>query len=169
MQLNKGLSIMVQNTTSAVDAVQCLTGCTLGNQRLVVQDFGKHNYTFISHHSNRAAELKMKDICYPDQESFHALEKTLAKQKGTVQQVARLQAMLDEWVKWLLAMEDCDVFEVRETSHLPPQAEMSSKYLVCGLCQDPVLVSRAVKLHGHFVCFPCAQWAQESHSDIVWH
>ena len=165
--MHRGLSVEVQNATSAVDAVQCLTGCTLGNQRLVVQDFGKH--IFIAQYTKGAAELKMKDICNSDQESFHALEKTLAKRKGTVQQVARLQAMLNEWVKWLLAMEDSDVFEVKETFHLPPQVETSSNYLICSLCQDPVLFSRAIKLHSHAVCFPCTQWAKDTPEHVVWH
>jgi formylmethanofuran dehydrogenase subunit E len=41
------LRAMVENNTSAVDAIQQLTGCTPGNLRLMVRDEGKHVYIFL--------------------------------------------------------------------------------------------------------------------------
>lgn len=166
--LQKGLSVVAQNTTSAVDAIQCLTGCTLGNQRLVVRDHGKHTYTFISHQNSRAVEMRLKDISYPDQEIFLALEQTLQKQRGTLYQIARMQVMLDEWIEWLLSMEEEDIFRAREACQIPPHPESFSKYVSCPLCHDPVLASRTVELHGHSVCLSCAQW-NDTPQDVIWH
>jgi formylmethanofuran dehydrogenase subunit E len=41
------LRAIVENTTSAVDAVQRLTGCTVANRRLRLYDYGRHVYTFV--------------------------------------------------------------------------------------------------------------------------
>ncbi|PIU23820.1 MAG: formylmethanofuran dehydrogenase, partial [Chloroflexi bacterium CG08_land_8_20_14_0_20_45_12] len=37
--LDGGLIVIAENTTNAIDAIQCLSGCTLGNQRLKIHDF----------------------------------------------------------------------------------------------------------------------------------
>ena len=41
------ISIIAENSTSALDAIQIILGLTIGNQRLQIMDFGKHNYTII--------------------------------------------------------------------------------------------------------------------------
>jgi len=164
-----GLSIIVQNATSAVDAIQCLTGCTLGNQRLIIQDYGKHNYTFISHTTNRATEVRLRNISYPDQENFHELEKTLKTQKGTVHQIAKLRIMLDDWIKWLLSLADETVFHSSESCRLPPSPETFCHYSTCPLCGEPVLDSRTVDFQDQSVCLPCAHWNHQIQKNVTWH
>lgn len=40
---DRSFSLIAENSTSAIDAIQVLLGITIGNQRLKVMDFGKHN------------------------------------------------------------------------------------------------------------------------------
>lgn len=162
------LSIIAQNDTSAVDAIQCLTGCTLGNQRLIIHDHGKHNYTFISRQTHRAAEVRLRNIQYPEHESFCALEKSLENQRGTVHQIARLRVMLDDWIKWLLSLEDEAVFQYRISCRIPPGTESSSRYTSCPVCGDPVLESKTVHHHGQNLCLPCAHWSHYTPREVTW-
>lgn len=61
-EIQSNFFVIAHNQTSALDAIQYLTGCTLGNQRLVVNDWGKHRYQFISGATGRAVDVRMKPV-----------------------------------------------------------------------------------------------------------
>ena len=63
-----GLSIIAENSTSALDAIQIILGATVGNQRLKIMDFGKHNYTFIDKNGRTGLRLSMRPRFYGDEE-----------------------------------------------------------------------------------------------------
>ncbi|MBM4036552.1 MAG: formylmethanofuran dehydrogenase [Planctomycetes bacterium] len=54
------LVAIVENDSCAVDAVQVLTGCTLGKGNLHFRDYGKHVYTFALRPSGRAVRVSRK-------------------------------------------------------------------------------------------------------------
>jgi hypothetical protein len=56
-ELDRGLTIIAENCTSALDAIQNMLGATIGNQRLQVMDFGKHNYTVTGNHGRSGFRL----------------------------------------------------------------------------------------------------------------
>ena len=167
-ELTQGLSVIAQNRTSALDAIQHLTGCTFGNQRLVVEDFGKHRYMFILNSSNRALEIAMKPIHFQYESAYFELEKKVSRNGGTIQEVSRLQGLINAWVHWLTSMEDRDLFSVTETRREPPSAEACSKYLRCTQCGDLVQASRARTLGTATVCRPCARLMMHM-SQGTWH
>jgi len=54
------LVAIVENDSCAVDAVQVVTGCTLGKGNLIFRDYGKHVYTFAVRPSGRAVRVSRK-------------------------------------------------------------------------------------------------------------
>ena len=56
-------------STSALDAIQVLLGATVGNRRLAVMDFGKHNYTVFSRPVNRGWRLRRRVLRFGDEEA----------------------------------------------------------------------------------------------------
>jgi len=155
--LSHGLFVIAQNQTSALDAIQHLTGCTIGNQRLVVEDCGKHRYTFVITSSGRALEITMKPIHFQYESAYFKLEKKVSQNGGTIHEVSRLQGLVNAWVHWLTSMEDRDLFSVTETRRKPPPVEVCSRYLRCTHCGDLVQASRARTLGTASVCRPCAR------------
>ena len=57
--LGGGLSIIAENCTSALDSIQILLGASVGNQRLQILDFGKHNYTWLT----RSTDAVIITVC----------------------------------------------------------------------------------------------------------
>jgi len=166
--MTQGLSVIAQNRTSALDAIQHLTGCTFGNQRLVVEDFGKHRYTFIPNSSGRALEITMKPIHFQYESVYFELEKKVSRNGGTIREVSRLQGLINAWVHWLTSLEDWDLFTVTETRRKPPPVEVCSKYLLCTQCGDLVQASKARALGSTTVCQPCARLMMHM-SQGTWH
>ena len=47
----KNYQSIVENDSCSVDAIQVVTGCTMGKGNLIFKDYGKHVYTFINRDS----------------------------------------------------------------------------------------------------------------------
>ena len=54
---DEDLVCIVENDACGVDAIQLVAGCSVGKGNLILQDFGKHAYTFIDRKYNRAIRL----------------------------------------------------------------------------------------------------------------
>ena len=155
-ELQSNLCVVAHNQTSALDVIQCLTGCTLGNQRLVVQDFGKHRYQFISGATGRAVDVRMKPVHFHLEGAYFDLEDKVQQQGGTLYEVARMQGIIGQWVQWLTSMPAEALFSVEERCCELPALEVSSRYVQCIQCGDLVQQSKAVRLGGGLMCVSCA-------------
>ena len=88
---NEELLAIVESKTCAVDAIQCLTGCTFGRDNFVFVDRGNEVYTMALRPSGRAVRM------------------TLRPQS----QAPRQAQEHDQWVNWLLAAPAEEVFDIR--------------------------------------------------------
>lgn len=152
-----GFSIISENTTSALDAIQVLLGTTIGNQRLLVMDFGKHNYTLLSHSLHRGWRLRQKKIYYEDQASYVDYEKKISANEATLEEVLSFQKLLDRRVQHILTLPPEMLFTIEEIQHDHPLAESTSLYVQCDRCGEQVLASRSVQKDNETLCLPCLQ------------
>ncbi len=154
-EINGGLTVIAENTTSALDAIQWITGCTLGNQRLVIYDFGKHKYTFMMNRNNFAIKLSLKEQHFGDEKKYLFLGEKIIKGEATLEDVAQFQRLLDSRVRTLISVKPDELFEIEETRGNLPQAEAPTVFLRCFYCKDLVLKSKLLDLKGVLVCKPC--------------
>src|SRR5512145_1306796 len=54
---DEDLVCIVENDACGVDAIQLVAGCSVGKGNLILQDFGKHAYTFIDRKYDRAIRI----------------------------------------------------------------------------------------------------------------
>jgi hypothetical protein len=92
-----GFSILCENTTSALDAIQVLLGATVGNQRLMVMDVGKHTYTLFSRPEKRGWRLKQRPLLYGDEEIFAALDEKIRKNRDMTVCMPCFQTMAPDY------------------------------------------------------------------------
>ncbi len=156
-KLEGGISVVAENCTSALDAIQVLLGVTLGNQRLRVFDFGKHNYTFSPKNGRNGLRLSMKKQYYGDEDEYRALEEKITKDRASLDNVLHFQGLLDSRVKRLLASPPEDLFNVENVRPMQQTTEIPTIYLSCWGCGQQVLSSRAIEFKGKMYCIPCFQ------------
>ncbi|MFP4034552.1 MAG: FmdE family protein, partial [Desulfovermiculus sp.] len=156
-ELQSNLCVVAHNQTSALDAIQYLTGCTLGNQRLMVNDWGKHRYQFISGATGRAVDVRMRPVHFHLEGAYFELEEKVQRQGGTMYEVARMQGMISQWVQWLTSISAETLFTVEETACELPAVEVCSRYVQCIQCGDLVQKRKAVRLREGLFCVSCAQ------------
>ena len=149
------LHVIVENTTPAVDAVQLLTGCTLGNHRLRLCDYGKHVYIFV-YSEGEGLRLSLLPEAVPESAEFLALEQVIQAERATMLQTARYHALLNERIAALCAVPDDRLFSMQRTSAQWPEEPLTSALVTCDNCGEMVIRTHRVRYDGRQLCRSCA-------------
>lgn len=150
-----GLSVISENTTSALDAIQVLLGVTVGNQRLLVLDYGKHTYSLFCRDRGNGWRLRMRPQTYGDEERYAAMERKILNDQATLDDLLNFQRLLDTRIQHILALAPEELFSVEEIESAAFPGEISGAYATCSLCGELVLTSRSVENGGSRYCLPC--------------
>jgi formylmethanofuran dehydrogenase subunit E len=139
----KNLLVFVEMDRCAVDALQSVTGCSLGKRTMKFMDYGKMAATFVNTLTGRAVRVialndsrdKAKNL-FPDLEDPHA---------------AQLEAYK--------IMPDSSLFEVMEVSVEIRPEDMPGRPLYrvqCSSCREYIQDMREIRRNGKILCRPCA-------------
>jgi formylmethanofuran dehydrogenase subunit E len=150
-------TIIAENCTSALDAIQIVLGVTLGNQRLKVMDVGKHNYTIIPKSVATGFRLILNCQSFDDEDAFKRLSCKMLDNTIVMDEVVKLQTLLDERVKHLLRQPPESLFRIEPTEKGQQLPEVPSVYLTCCRCSEQVLYSHAINYKSEIYCGPCFQ------------
>jgi len=151
-----GMMFMIaENSTSALDAIQVLLGLTIGNQRLYILDFGKHNYSVYFKHDEKAIRLSMKPRRFGDEEEYEHLERKIRSNEATLDDVARYQELVDNRILQISDLTPQKLFEVKEIEWNEPPVELAGVYHRCSYCGEPVIEGRLIEQNGELYCIPC--------------
>lgn len=149
------LRVIVENTTSAVDAVQLLTGCTMGNHRLRLYDYGKHVYTFV-YSEGQGLRLSLRPEAVPESARFLALEKVIQAGRATMLQTARYHTLLNERIAALRDVPDDRLFSVQRIAAEWPEEVITSAFAICDGCGELVVKTHRIACEGKHLCRSCA-------------
>jgi formylmethanofuran dehydrogenase subunit E len=146
----KKLIVYVEMDRCATDAVQAVTGCSLGKRTLKFFDYGKMAATFINTETNNAVRVLAKD----DARS-HASTYAPAATNPREAQKQAYSVMPEEL---LFAMQPARV-EIPE-ENLPG---FRAPRVYCDSCGEGINLRREIRRAGHTLCIPCAQSDGVSH------
>ena len=147
----------VENRACAVDAVQAVTGCTLGKANLVVADHGKQVFTFARRDSGAAVRVSLKRFDFGQDELAALQERVLAG--GGAAESKALARKREEISDFLLEMPEGELFDVRPvTVQLPPPQRVKTM-TVCASCGEGVFEGWTRERDGRMLCPPCASAA----------
>jgi formylmethanofuran dehydrogenase subunit E len=138
----KSLIVFVEMDRCATDAVQSVTGCSLGKRTLKFLDYGKMAATFVNLRTGKAVRV-------------------LAREDAREKARQQVPAAADKYRAQLEAykvMAEEDLFDVHEVSvELRPE-DMPGRPLrrvACSVCGEFVQDMREVRCDGEVLCRPC--------------
>jgi formylmethanofuran dehydrogenase subunit E len=150
------LVAIVENDACGIDAIQVLTGCTLGKGNLIYRDHGKQVYTFVCRDSGRAVRIAIKASSRQNNPGQKELKSKYFSGAASPEERKAFQLIQQERTKMILDMPGEELYEVRQvTVELPPRARIFDT-LICAECGEPVMEPRARLQDGKIVCLPCA-------------
>lgn len=131
------LVAVCETDACGLDAIQYLTGCTLGKGNLILRDWGKQVFTF-----GRRSDGKMLRIAarYRPREESEQADPEEARR-------ARIQ--------YLLTAPEEEIFDVRWVEGPMPSRARIFKSIQCSRCGEGVMEARARLQDGLPVCPEC--------------
>ncbi|RJR15141.1 MAG: formylmethanofuran dehydrogenase [Nitrospiraceae bacterium] len=142
----KKLISYVEIDRCATDAIQSVTGCSLGKRSLKFLDYGKMAATFVNTETGKAVRIiAMEDSKDRAKNYFPDIED-------------KYKCQLEAYK----VMPDEELFEWKEVEVRVPEADMPGRPLRrirCSKCEEYVQDSRDVTLDGKLLCKACAQGA----------
>lgn len=124
------LVVIGENDSCAIDAIQIVAGATIGRGNLIIKDWGKHGYTFISRDKGRSIRLLL---------DHDALSDITSKEE-------RIAALMERGGKF---------FHVNDVEiDIPPKARVS-KAQKCSDCGEYAARKNLIFIGKKSYCRPC--------------
>jgi formylmethanofuran dehydrogenase subunit E len=140
----KNIIVFVEMDRCATDAIQSVTGCSLGRRTMKFMDYGKMAATYMNLKTGRAVRIV-------------AREESREKAKGYFPDIENKYAGQLEAYK---VMSDEELFDVMEVSVNVRPEDMPGRPLQrvqCDSCGEHVQDKREVYQEGKILCATCAQ------------
>jgi len=134
------LTAIVENDACGVDALQLVTGCTMGKGNLFFKDYGKMIFTVMKRNTGEAVRVAP------------SREQDARRTKSTMSPEDR-----QKMIQWLLDSPEKEVLTIQKIAMEPqPYAKIRTS-IECTQCYELVMESR-IRVHaGKYVCIPCAE------------
>ncbi|MBP2133066.1 formylmethanofuran dehydrogenase subunit E [Methanomicrobium sp. W14] len=151
------LVAIVENDACGIDAIQFLTGCTIGKGNLIFRDYGKQVYTFIKRDNSDAVRLSQKEGTSMgdfDARTGELSEKVFGSSANDEERkefFERRKVVIQK----ILDMPSEDLYRLEHVKpEIPERARLFKSYK-CAKCGETVSESRARVQNGEIVCIPC--------------
>ncbi len=145
----KHIMVFVEMDRCATDAVQSVTGCSLGHRTMKFMDYGKMAATYLNLKTGVAVRVLAKE------ESRQQAKDLFPEMKGKYEAQAEAYKI----------MADSDLFEIMEVAVSLKEEDMPGRPLRrvrCDRCGEFVQDSRERTVSGRILCRPCADGAYYS-------
>jgi formylmethanofuran dehydrogenase subunit E len=149
------LVAVVENSSCAVDAVQVLTGCTLGKGNLIFRDYGKQVYTFLKRPSGKSVRISVEWRKPAETAEEKEMWERYRKGDRSQEVVGFVHDRKAAKIMQILGADEKDLMKVSaEVKELPPEAGIYPS-LTCEACGEKMMEPRARLRDGKVVCIPC--------------
>lgn len=149
------LVAIVENDSCSVDAIQVVTGCTIGKGNLILKDHGKHVYTFMDRKTGEALRISLKnDMAKINPEFAKAREKAFSP-SSTPEDVQKYEKLVHQAMADIMEATANEFFNVESVEMEFPEEARIFRTVQCAKCGEGVAEHRARLENGETVCIPC--------------
>ncbi len=146
---------IVENDSCSVDAIQVLTGCTMGKGNLIFKDHGKHVYTFVNRDTGHALRISLKKgLDEMDSNLYNARDKAFSK-SANAEDKLEFEKQKDMITQKIMDMPDNELFQIEHVELDIPEEARIFRSIRCAKCGELVAEHRARVENGEVVCIPC--------------
>ena len=157
------LVCIMENDACGVDAVQYLTGCTLGKGNLVLHQYGKNVYTFINRKTGDAVRIAQRPDFSTRRIDNRAgdLRQRVTAGTATPEEQEEYRERMDQVIAMILQIPPGEIFTIRHV-HVPvPDTARIFTSVPCAQCGELVAEPLTRVHQGRVLCIPCAGAAKD--------
>lgn len=154
--VDEELVAVVENDSCAVDAIQVMTGCTLGKGNLIYRDYGKQAYTFALRQQSKVVRIVVKKRREEPHSRLTELRHKISRGGATAEEEKTYRGLMTERIDQFLCRPLEEILETREIEFAPPERARIFASVECAYCGEEVMEPRARVKNGQIACIPCA-------------
>lgn len=151
------LVAIVQTDACGADAVQVLTGCTVGKGNLIIKDHGKQVITLMGRASGRGVRLSLKPDALSINKRHRDLIEKITNETATQEEQQEFEKLHVQRTCEVLEKPLEDLFHIGEPKRpLPPRARIEPS-ISCDRCGEPTMASKLTEKDGKRLCRECLE------------
>ena len=149
------LVAIVETDACCVDAIQVLTGCTLGKGNLIYKDYGKMGFTFFDRRTGRGVRLAMRpDALRVSERQIELFQKSRDGSISDAEKV-ELAELGSQRTDDVLNARSEDLFAMTPiTTGIPDKARIEASK-PCARCGEPTMASKLEPSEEGPICRGC--------------
>ncbi len=148
------LVAVVETDMCGVDAIQFLTGCTLGKGNLIHRDLGKMAFSFYDRPSGRGLRAILSGNARGEvgAQIAELMRRAASPEPGDARRIAELRtAQQQRYME--LPLED--LFDIQPAQTPAPRPAKILQSRTCDACGESAMESRVRLFAGQTLCLPC--------------
>jgi len=151
------LIAVVETDACGADAIQVITGCTLGKGNLFHRDLGKQAFTLTGRKSGQGVRVALKPGVLELSDRHRQLMDRIRAGTALAEERREFQGLHLETSRDILEKPMEDLFTIQKINlQVPPKAKIEPSG-ICSRCGEPVMASRLEEKEGVFLCRDCLQ------------
>ena len=155
--VDEELVTIVENDACGVDAVQFVTGCTIGKGNLIFRDYGKQAFTFICRDSGKAVRVVLKSSFNIDDidPELSKLRPKVMSGTATESETLEFRKRMNGVSEYMRGAPTEEVFDIKHVNVEIPYKARIFNSVKCSKCGEMFAESRARMQNGEIVCISC--------------
>jgi formylmethanofuran dehydrogenase subunit E len=155
--IDEDLVTIVENDACGIDAIQVVTGCTIGKGNLIFRNYGKSVYTFIKRSNGDAVRVSLRDSFNMDNidPTLSQLREKVLLQTASAEEKAEFHQQMEKVSDNMMTIPDEVLFDIKHVKVDLPEKARIFQSVRCARCGEKVAESMARVQNSDFVCIPC--------------
>lgn len=153
----KDIVAEVGQMSCALDAIQCMCGCTLGKRNLSYTDSGKATFVLRSMSTGKAVRIYAHYWEGFDQAAFKALKAQARQSEATEDARKQLKVELDRIIHGILQAPESELFSIKRGNMTPLERQSGFETCKCEKCGEYVDIRKVLAQNDRQLCPECSK------------
>lgn len=146
---------VAENDVCGLDGVQIVTGCTIGNDSLIIDNQGKKAFSFVHKKTGDGIRVLLKVPLWGDYNEAVELHHKVKKGETTSQEKERFFTLRGKRGLELLDYPDKALFSFSKINLKIPSKPRLHNFVTCAICQEPTMLPWIKRKDDLEVCSKC--------------
>ncbi|MDD4802223.1 MAG: FmdE family protein [Syntrophomonas sp.] len=145
---------IVENDVCGVDGVQIVTGCTLGNDSLIIENHGKFAFAWVDKKTRAGFRLLLKVPLWKTNEPLE-LHQKVKLGTATPEEKQSFISIRGQRGQELMELSDDELFKVEAIARKVPGKPRLHPFVKCAQCEESFMEPWAQTIEGKILCPVC--------------
>jgi formylmethanofuran dehydrogenase subunit E len=151
------LVAIVETDACGADAIQVMTGCTLGKGNLILKNYGKHAFSLADRKRGKVFRACLRSDAIASDPEHLALFEKIRKGEAKAEEIERFEQLREKRLKEIIETDTDILFTINEVKADIPHKARIVESAVCVQCGEPTKADLLKEIDGQKVCIPCEQ------------